>query len=493
MKIYPELDETKKLSKKYNLIPVYTEILADLETPVSAFMKIDKKRHSFLLESVEGGENVGRYSFLGSEPSLIFRAKGSHYEIIEQGKFLKEQGEMENPIEKLRSMFSIYTPYPHPDLPPFYGGAVGYLGYDTIQLIEDIKMENEDELDIDDIYFIFTDSIVIFDHAMHKLKIVYNLYIDEETDIDKEYKRAVQHIEYTLSQLNTPLKPFSSPNPDFKTELKSNFDKNGFSQAIEKAKEYIKAGDIFQVVLSRRFTANIKGIEKINFYRALRSVNPSPYMFYLHLDDLHVIGSSPETLVKQHWGKIVVKPIAGTRRRGKTPEDEIKMEKELLADEKEIAEHVMLMDLGRNDVGRVSKFGSVKVTDNMVIEKYSHVMHIVSTVEGELKPDCDSFDVFAATFPAGTLSGAPKIRAMEIIEELEPVKRNIYGGAVGYFSFAGNMDVCIAIRTAVIKNDNIYIQAGGGIVYDSKPELEWLETKNKAGALLKALELAKEL
>jgi anthranilate synthase component 1 len=493
MNIYPDLEQTKELSKEYNLIPVYSEILADLETPVSAFIKIDQKRHSFLLESVEGGENVGRYSFLGSEPSLIFKAKGKKYEIIEDGKFLKESGESENPINKLREMVSHYKPYSPADLPPFFGGAVGYLGYDTIRLIEDIPETNPDELDIDDIYFIFTDSIIIFDHAKHKLKIVYNLYVDNQTDIEKEYKRAVQNIQYTVNLLNTPLKIPENQKSDGEIKINTNLNKEQFSEMVETAKEYIKAGDIFQVVISRRFSADIKGIEKINFYRALRSVNPSPYMFYLHFDNLHVIGSSPETLVKLTNNKVMVKPIAGTRRRGKNAEDEVLMQKELLADEKEIAEHVMLIDLGRNDVGRVSKYGTVHVPQKMVIEKYSHVMHIVSTVEGELKENLDAFDVFSATFPAGTLSGAPKIRAMEIIEELEPVKRNIYGGAVGYFSFNGNMDVCIAIRTAVIKDNVIYVQSGGGIVYDSKSELEWLETKNKASALINAINISKEL
>lgn len=493
IKIYPDINETKKLSKKYNLIPIYTEVLADLETPVSAFMKIDQKRYSFLLESVEGGENVGRYSFLGSEPSLIFSSKNKDYKIIKDGKYLIEEGTLDNPMNKLRELFKRYKTYCPEGLPPFFGGAVGYLSYDTIRLFEDIPADNPDELDLDDILFIFTDSIIIFDHAMHKMKIVYNLFLEDNCNIEQEYNKGVQNIKFILDLLKSPLKSPKNTSESKEIELKSNLDKKQFAEIVEKAKEYIKAGDIFQVVLSRRFHADISGIQKINFYRALRSVNPSPYMFYLHLDNLHVIGSSPETLVKQVKGKVTVRPIAGTRRRGRNAEDEIKMEKELLSDEKEIAEHVMLIDLGRNDVGRVCKYGSVRLTDKMIVEKYSHVMHIVSTVEGELEGERDSFDVFAATFPAGTLTGAPKIRAMEIIEELEPVKRNIYGGAVGYFSFTGNMDVCIAIRTAVIKDDVIYIQAGGGIVYDSKPELEYLETKNKAGALKTALEMANEL
>lgn len=494
MKIFPELQEVKQLSKKYNLIPIYTEILADLETPVTAFMKIDQKRYSFLLESVVGGEKVGRYSFLGSEPSLIFRSKGKKYQIIKDGKFLSEEGEMDNPLNKLREMFKKYQPYCPAELPPFFGGAVGYLSYDTIRLIENLPDNNPDELGLDDIVLIFTDSIIIFDHAMHKLKIVYNMTIDKDSDIEKDYERGVQNIKFILNQLNTPYKPLSkSKKASQKIEIVSNMDQKQYHEIVEKGKEYIKAGDIFQVVPSRRFKADMDGIEKINFYRALRSINPSPYMFYLHLDDVHIIGSSPETLVKQTWGKIEVRPIAGTRRRGKDAADEEKMINELLADEKEIAEHVMLIDLGRNDVGRVSQFGTVELTEKMIIEKYSHVMHIVSTVTGELKEGKDSFDVFAATFPAGTLTGAPKIRAMEIIDELEPVRRNVYGGAVGYFSFNGNMDVCIAIRTATITNNTIYFQSGGGIVYDSIPELEWKETENKANALKIALELAKDL
>ena len=324
------------------------------------------------------------------------------------------------------------------------------------------------------------------------MKIVHNISTEKDDDIEKLYNRAVQNIKYVAKQLSSPLKvPKNSIKKDI--EFKSNMDEKEFEEMVEKGKEYIKAGDIFQVVLSRRFTADISGIEKINFYRALRSVNPSPYMFYLHLDDIYVIGASPETLVKEAWGKATLRPIAGTRRRGRTPDDEAKMEKELLSDEKEVAEHVMLIDLGRNDLGRVCKFGSVKLTEKMIVEKYSHVMHIVSTVEGELENDKDAFDLFASAFPAGTLSGAPKIRSMEIIEELEKTKRGIYGGAIGYFSYAGSMDVCIAIRTALVKGSTIYIQAGGGIVYDSKPSLEWLETKNKSQALRTALEIASEM
>jgi anthranilate synthase component 1 len=492
MKIFPSLDDVKKLSKDYNLIPVYTEILADLETPLSAFLKIDRGNHSFLLESVEGGENVGRYSFLGSEPSLIFKSKGNKFKIIEDGKYLAKEGETENPLNELREIFKKYKTYCPEDLPPFFGGAVGYLSYDTVRLFENLPDTLGDELNIDDIVLIFTDSIIIFDHAMHKMKIVHNLYTEKDSDLEKLYTRAIQNIKYVVKELSSPLSvPKNSSKK--KIELKSNVSEKEFSDIVEKAKEYIKAGDVFQVVLSRRFSADISGIEKINFYRALRSVNPSPYMFYLHLDDCYVIGSSPETLVKEAWGKATLRPIAGTRRRGKNPEDEIKMEKELLADEKEVAEHVMLIDLGRNDIGRVCKFASVKLTEKMIIEKYSHVMHIVSTVEGELLDDKDALDLFAATFPAGTLTGAPKIRSMQIIEELEKTKRGVYGGAVGYFSYNGNMDVCIAIRTALVKDNTIYIQAGGGIVYDSKPSLEWLETKNKSEALKKALEIASEM
>ncbi len=493
MKIFPDLNTVKELSKEYNLIPVYTEILADLETPVSAFMKIDQQRHSFLLESVEGGENVGRYSFLGSDPSLIFKSKGNKYQIVKDGKYLAEEGTSDNPIKKLKELFSGFKPYCPDALPPFFGGAVGYFSYDTIQYIEHLPNTLDDELELDDITFIFTDSIIIFDHVMHKIKIVYNMRIDENTNIDAEYERAIQNINFIQGLLNTPLKPPHNLSDKTDIDLKSNIDEKSFSNIIEKAKEYIKSGDIFQVVLSRRFEADITGIEKINIYRALRSINPSPYMFYLHFGEIHIIGSSPETLVKNINKRVYVRPIAGTRKRGATAEEELKMEKELLSDKKEVAEHIMLLDLGRNDVGRISKYGTVNVSEKMLVEKYSHVMHIVSTVEGELLDDKDSFDVFEATFPAGTLSGAPKIRAMEIIEELEPAKRGIYGGAVGYFSFNGNMDVCIAIRTAIVKNNNAYIQAGAGIVYDSIPKLEWKETENKAGALKKALKLSLDL
>jgi len=493
MKIYPDIDEIKRLSKDYNLIPLFTEILADLETPVSAFMKIDQKRYSFLLESVEGGEKLGRYSFLGGDPSLIFKAKGKHYQIIKDGKYLAEEGEVANPIEKLKEIFSAYKVYTPDTLPPFFGGAVGYFSYDSIRMIEDLPDTLPDELELDDLVFIFTDSIIIFDHVKHKIKIVHNLFIQKESNLENEYDKAVQNIKFILNLLSNPLKINKQKKVESSPVLTSNLNEKSFCEMVNKAKEYIKAGDIFQAVLSRRFSADVSNIEKINFYRALRSVNPSPYMFYLHFGDIHVIGSSPEILSKYAFDRIEVRPIAGTRKRGKTPDEELKLEKELLADEKEIAEHVMLVDLGRNDVGRVSKYGTVKVTDKMVIEKYSHVMHIVSTVEGELDEGKTAFDVFSATFPAGTLTGAPKIRAMEIIEELEPVKRGIYGGSIGYFSFTGNMDMCIAIRTAVIKDNVIYIQSGAGIVYDSVPELEWKETENKASALKQALEIASEL
>ncbi len=491
------LEETLTLSKSHNLVPIYTEILADLETPISAFMKINQGKYSFLLDSVVGGERLARYSFLGADPYLIFQAKNKHCSLLRNG-IEHESFEAEDPIEYLKSLLSHYNPYIPKDLPSFYGGTVGFFSYDSLRYIEKIPDTNVDDLDIPHLYFMFTDSIIIFDHVENKMKIVYNLHFHKDSndneDIKNLYEQATSSIQSILNLLDQPLKsktPSQTPKP---SEWKANLTEEEFKKAIEKARNYIIAGDIFQVQISRRLELSVKGIDHFNIYRALRAINPSPYMFYLKFDDLEVIGSSPELLVRKEGNDVILRPIAGTRRRGRTIEEETKMEHELITDEKERAEHIMLVDLGRNDLGRVCEYGSVKISESagqsnlMYFEKYSHVMHLVSEVEGKLSPGMDAFDAFRSCFPAGTLTGAPKIRAMEIIEELEPVKRGLYGGGVAYFSFNGDMDSCIVIRTAVIKNDTAYVQTAGGVVYDSKPELELLESLNKAQALLKAIE-----
>ncbi len=500
MTVLPSLNEVLKLSKNYNLIPIYHEILADLETPISAFMKINKDKYAFLLDSVEGGEQIARYSFLGSNPYLIFQAKNNQCKIIKNID-QTEYFESDDPIKTLKNYLSKYKPYQPPSLPYFYGGAVGYFSYDSVRYIERIPNNNDDDLDLPHLSFMFTDSIIIFDHVEHKIKIVYNLNIKQNKikSVESAYQKGVEHIKSKLKLLKTPIKikeSITNPSPQ---PVNANISEDKFKEAVIKAKEYIVKGDIFQVQISRRLSINLNNINHFNIYRALRAINPSPYMFYLKFDNIEVIGSSPELLVRKNKNRVVVRPIAGTRRRGRTMEDERNMENELKNDEKEKAEHIMLVDLGRNDIARVCKYGSVRLTKEnnkqklMYCEKYSHVMHLVSEVEGIMFDDKDAFDAFKACFPAGTLTGAPKIRAMEIIEELEPTKRGLYGGGVAYFSFNGDMDSCIIIRTAVIKNNIAYVQTAGGIVYDSKPELEFLEAENKAKALIKAIEYAKTI
>lgn len=502
MKIVSDLDDVLKLSKNYNLIPIYAEMLADLETPISLFKKIDDSPYSFLLDSVVGGEKIARYSFLGSDPYMIFKAKYKECTIIENAQIVKEY-EAEDPIEELKSLIDRYKPYEPLDLPNFFGGTVGYFSYDSVRYIEKIADDNPDDLDLPHLYFMFTDSIIIFDHVENKIKLVYNLHIDknnnDEDSVKKLFDNGINHINAIYKKINSPLviKENNSEKKEF--EVKANSTEEEFKKAVEKAKEYIIAGDIFQVQISRRLEIDVSDIDHFNIYRALRAVNPSPYMFYLKFDDIEVIGSSPELLVRKDKDRVIVRPIAGTRRRGKTPEDEKKMENELITDEKERAEHIMLVDLGRNDIGRVCDYGTVQLSKEngkenlMFFEKYSHVMHLVSEVEGKLSKDKDAFDAFRSCFPAGTLTGAPKIRSMEIIEELETVKRGLYGGGVVYFSFNGDMDSCIVIRTAVVKNNKAYVQTAGGVVYDSKPELEFLETQNKARGILTAIEYAKTI
>ncbi|MGH7884116.1 MAG: anthranilate synthase component I [Thermodesulfobacteriota bacterium] len=488
--ISPSYDEYLKKLDKGNLIPVWEEILADYDTPVSAFRKIDSSEYSFLLESIEGGEKWARYSFLGTNPSVIFRSKGSDIEIIEKGKVSKFSG---NPIDALRDLLSKYKPVISNDIPRFHGGAVGYFSYDTVRFIEELPEIGGDELGLWDSLYMITDSVLVFDNINHKIKIIANAYVPNKKNAESEYKIAAAKIKELKEKLQKGIdKKFlssASVNSNKKAELESNFEPEQYKKAVLKTKEYIKSGDIIQAVISQRWKTDLK-VDPFDLYRALRILNPSPYMFYLKMGDQTIVGSSPEVMVRVEGSRIENRPIAGTRPRGKNKKEDTQLERELLADPKERAEHIMLVDLARNDLGRVAEVGTVKVDELMIIEKYSHVMHIVSNVVADIKEGKDAFDVIKATFPAGTLSGAPKVRAMEIIEETEPSRRGAYGGAIGYFSFSGNMDSCITIRTFVIKNNKIYIQAGAGIVADSVPETEYEETVNKVKALIKAVELA---
>jgi len=488
----PDFEEFRRRAKRGNLVPVYREVLADLETPVSAFLKIDRPGgRSFLLESVEGGEKIGRYSFLGTAPSLLFRSKGRRVEII-RGKAVTTL-EADNPLKELRRLLGSFRFVPAEGLPRFCGGFVGYLGYDMVRFFERLPDDTLDDLNLPDSVLFFTDTLLVFDHVRHRIQVVSNAHIEgpDEVALRAAYDDAISKIDTIVDMLHQPLTP-----PAQRTtpsaggiEVESNTSRQQFEEAVGLAKEYVCAGDVVQVVLSQRFRTKLSA-DPINVYRALRSLNPSPFMYYIKCDECRIIGSSPEVFVRCEDGDVELRPIAGTRRRGDTPEEDAALAEELLADEKERAEHVMLVDLGRNDVGRVCRYGTVRVADFMVIERYSHVMHIVSDVVGRLQDGKDSFDVVEASFPAGTLSGAPKVRAMEIIEELEPTKRGPYGGAIGYFSFSGNLDTCITIRTLVLVGDDAYVQAGAGIVADSVPECEYEETCNKARAVLAAIERA---
>jgi anthranilate synthase component 1 len=490
--IRPSLEEFKQKAEQGNLIPVYREILADMETPVSAFRKIDDGKFSFLLESMEGGEKWARYSFLGSRPSIVIRSFGRTVEVIRNGK--KEKSSFDrDPLDVIRKELSGYKPVPDPALPRFFGGAVGFMGYDVVRFFEDLPGGNKKGLDVPDIFFMITDTLVIFDNINHKIKVISNAHVNGKS-VAAAYKEATEKIDAIVRKLKKGVRSQKSGVRKKKAKsaaLKSNFSQPQYEQVVLKAKEYIKAGDIFQVVPSQRFETKIT-IEPFEIYRALRIINPSPYMYFLRCGDTTVAGASPEVMVRLEGDRIDLRPIAGTRRRGATEEEDQALAAELLADPKERAEHIMLVDLGRNDVGRVSEPGSVQVSELMVIERYSHVMHIVSNVRGKLSGNRDAYDVIRASFPAGTVSGAPKIRAMQIIEELEPTRRGPYAGAVGYFGFSGNMDTCITIRTLIIKDNTAFIQAGGGVVADSDPASEYQETVNKAKAMMRAVEMAEE-
>ena len=484
---YPSFDAFKAKAGQGNLIPVYREIMADLETPVAAFLKLDRGDFSFLLESVEGGEKWGRYCFLGGEPSIVFQSKGQRVEITRDGQVEVQEGV--DPLDALKHLMGEFHPVEVEGLPRFFGGAVGYLSYDMVRFFERLPDQTADDLDVPDSMFMLTDTIVIFDHMLQKIKVVSNALVDGPPE--KAYQQAIAKIEQLIARLRQPLPPRPARQlPAGPSTLTSTFTKEAYERVVERAKEYIRAGDIIQVVPSQRLEAAID-VDPFDIYRTLRTVNPSPYMFYLKFRDLRLVGSSPEVNVRLEGSLIELRPLAGTRRRGQHAAEDLEITAELMQDPKERAEHIMLVDLGRNDVGRVAKIGSVKVTELLQVEKYSHVMHLVSHVVGELAEGKDCYDVMRATFPQGTVSGAPKIRAMEIIEELEPTKRGPYAGAVGYFSYSGNMDTCIALRTMTVKGNTAFVQAGGGVVADSVPELEYEETLNKARALMRAIELAR--
>jgi anthranilate synthase component 1 len=463
--------------------------MADALTPVTALQMLSQGPHAFLLESVTGPENIGRYSFVGASPFALFRSSGNRVTIESERE--SRTLESTNPLDDFQTFLQRFSLAPMPDLPRFSCGAVGYMSYDIVRNVEYLPDCPEDDLGLPDIYYMFFDEVLIFDRWNQTIKVVCSQRT-EGRSVEDAYAQATARIDDLTGRMRGPLRMGGediAPVGDVKLDYESNFERQDYLNAVEKAKEYIRAGDIFQVVPSQRLKS-VTTASPFDVYRALRVVNPSPYMFYLKLDDLALVGSSPEVMVRVENGRVTVRPIAGTRWRGESDEEDERLAAELLADPKERAEHIMLVDLGRNDVGRVAEYNTVSLDDQMVIEKYSHVMHIVSQVSGDLREGLTALDALKACIPAGTLSGAPKVRAMEIIDELEPTKRGPYGGAVGYFDFSGNMDTCITIRTVVFDGGAAYVQAGGGVVADSVPEREFEETLNKAKAVLRAIQIA---
>jgi anthranilate synthase component I len=483
-------DEFKRLAVTHNLIPVYREVVADMETPVSAFLKLKTDGYAFLLESAEGGERFGRYSFLGAEPSRVIKAKNGLVTVENGNGCVIESRRTEDPLKTVKDIMSAYSPAIIEGLPLFFGGAVGYISYDAVRYFEDIPDDTQDDLALPDMVFMLTDTLFVFDHLKHRIATVANAHVNG--DAETAYALAISKIEEMLGRLAEPvarIKPITFKESLSETAPASTFSENGFRAVVSAARRKIIEGDILQVVLSQRFSKEIEA-PAFDIYRALRTVNPAPYMYYLSLKDFQIAGSSPEPLVRIEGDKVMTRPIAGTRSRGTDAAENARLEEELLGDRKEKAEHIMLVDLGRNDLGRVCQPGTVRVDELMGLERCSHVTHMVSTISGRLDKDRDAFDALRACFPAGTVSGAPKVKAMEIIDELEPTRRGPYAGAVGYFGYAGNLDACITIRTIVIKDGSAYFQAGAGIVYDSEPSSEYRETGHKAKALLKAIEMA---
>jgi anthranilate synthase component 1 len=497
--ITPDRDQFKKYAEQGNLIPVIQEVLADTETPVSAYWKIaydndgNPRPHSFLLESVEGGENIGRYSFLGADPMALFvHENGKGVMTDSSGKSVSIEGK--DIFEEIHNLLKRYRPVDIPGMPPFTGGAVGYASYDVVSEFEkSVPVPAGDPVNVPDAFFMITEYVLVFDRVKHTIKIIVQAHIDDDADIDAVYDKAVARIHDLEARL---LKPVTFPPVDLNhspedVPFESNKTREEFEGMVKTVKDYIYDGDIIQAVISQRFSADIP-VSPLSVHRALRMLNPSPYMFLLNCKDYALVGASPEVHAKCIDGNITVRPIAGTRKRGATPEEDAALEADLLADPKECAEHIMLVDLGRNDVGRIAETGSVKVDELMITEKYSHVIHIVSNVTGKLAEEHNPDAVMRSTFPAGTLSGAPKVRAMQIISDLEREKRGPYGGTVAYYSFNGNINSCITIRTALLKDGKAYVQAGAGIVADSDPATEYEETQNKAKAMVKSLSIAEK-
>lgn len=475
-------------AQDYNRIPVSMEVLADLETPLSSYHKLAEGPYSYFFESVQGGEKWGRYSIIGLPCRTLLKVFGYRAEVWVDGE-LHESAEVEDPLAFAEDFQHRYRTAPRDDLPVFHGGLVGYFSYDTVRYVEPrlAKSVPPDRLGTPDILLMVSEEVLVFDNLAGTLRLIVNA----DPAVENALQLAQQRLQELVARLRQPMDPLpevvlgAAGDVELERQAESDFTQAQYEAGVDRVKEYVLAGDVMQVVPSQRMSIPFAS-PPLNLYRALRNLNPSPYMYFLDLDDFHIVGSSPEILARLEEGVVTVRPIAGTRRRGHTEREDQELEAELLADPKEIAEHLMLIDLGRNDVGRIAEIGSVELSDKMVVERYSHVMHIVSNVTGKLQPGKTAIDVLRATLPAGTLSGAPKIRAMEIIDELEPVKRGVYGGAVGYISWGGDMDTAIAIRTAVIKDGRLYVQAGGGVVADSVPRLEWKETHNKARAMFRA-------
>ena len=496
LSLTPTLEEARRLARDYDVVPLYAEFIGDLETPISAVLKFSGEANVFLLESAEAAERFGRYSFLGFDPKRTLSYRGGLYTVVDADGVREVPAR--DPFRGLAGIVGKKSVAPLPNLPAFVGGAVGYFSYDAVRYLEKLPAElaPPDDLNVPEAYFAVTDTLDVFDHLRHKVLVISLVDAARLRDVEGEgftaaYRRAADDIRRVADRLSAPLGRRALPIGSGGSEISSNCTRERYEEAVERAKEYIRAGDAFQVVPSQRFASEIGDLDPLLLYRGLRTVNPSPYMTYLKLGDLSLVGASPEPLVRVEGRRVMTRPIAGTRRRGATPEEDAALAVELLADEKERAEHVMLVDLGRNDLGRVSEIGSVELTSFMEIERYSHVMHIVSTVEGNLREDMGALDALAAAFPAGTVSGAPKVRAMEIIDELEPTRRGPYAGATGYYGVDGRLDTCITLRTALLKDGMAYFQAGGGVVADSVPALEYEETRNKARAMVMALEVAR--
>ena len=495
----PDIKSFRELARQFRVIPVYRRLLSDTLTPVSAFQRLDKGGTACLFESVIGGEKVGRFSFLATDPTMTLSARRNEITVVDSHGC--ESLTVENPLDELRKRLKAVTTAHHDDLPPFVGGAIGYASYDVVRYTEDLPNAPTDDRELPDLSFSFYDEMVIFDNVNKTMVVVALAWIEDsvagDAAYDQAFDRAARRVDRLVERLASnpiemaPSDVISPSGTEPPPTPKSNFTRESFQDAVRKCVEYIRAGDIFQVVISQRLEVPLVA-DPFEVYRTLRVVNPSPFMFFVRTPETTLVGSSPEIMCRVVGKQVTVRPLAGTRPRGQTPEEDRRLGEELLADEKERAEHVMLVDLGRNDVGRVAQFGSVEISDIMTIERYSHVMHITSNVNGQLAEGFDAFDALAAALPAGTVSGAPKVRAMEIIDEVEPHRRGPYAGAVGYFDYAGNMDTCIALRTIVIKDKTAFVQAGAGIVADSDPASEYQETLNKARGLLRAIELTEQ-